>query len=77
MARTTEQIEAALAVVRDAIASPERQVTLGSQNITYRSIADLKEAEKSLLAELDSANAVGPRRAKRSFGVYMGRGFSE
>lgn len=75
---TTEELQAQLAELNAAIAGPERQVTDGSQNVTYRSIDDLIKARNDLQARLDAATAVPGMptgRQRRSFGVYGGRGF--
>lgn len=57
-----------------AIANDARQVTLGGQSVTYRSIDDLIKARNDLQGQLDAANPT-PRRPRRIFGVYAGRGF--
>lgn len=64
-----------IAAINAAIAGPERQVTIGGQTITYRSIADLLLARDSLQALLDAEAVVTPRpRQVRAY--YGGRGYS-
>lgn len=71
MAATQEDIDA----LTRAIASGERQVTIGNQSITYRSIAELLSARDTLQRELDTANAV--RRTKQVRVYQAGRGYNE
>lgn len=62
-----------------AIASGERQVTIGSQSITYRSIDDLIKARNDLRqqkADEDAAAANAPQK-RRSYAYYAGRGYNE
>lgn len=71
---TQSQIDA----LNDAIASAERQVTNGSQSVTYRSIDDLKKARDDLQAQLDAQEiAAGNKtpRSKQTYLYYGGRGF--
>lgn len=49
---TQSQIDA----LNEAIASAERQVTNGSQSVTYRSIDDLKKARDDLQMQLNAQN---------------------
>lgn len=61
-----------------AIASGERQVTLGGKSVTYRSIAELKDARDTLQRELAQQQiAAGTRAAPSKVGyLYQsGRGF--
>lgn len=61
-----------------ALASPERQVTLGGQTITYRSTADLLLAINALQVILDrqTVRLSGQQaRPKRIYGYHAGRGF--
>lgn len=61
-----------------ALASPERQVTLGGQTITYRSTSDLLLAINALQGMLNAqalrAAGVSPR-PKRIYAYHGGRGF--
>ena len=74
MAVTQAQIDA----LNDQIASAERQVTNGSQSVTYRSIQDLKTArddlQKQLTAQEVSSGAQAPR-SKHTRVYYAGRGY--
>ena len=56
-----------------AIASGERQVSIGGQQITYRSISDLITARTLLQAELDQQNGVTRNRQYRLY--QSGRGY--
>jgi hypothetical protein len=62
-----------------AIASGERQVTLGGQSITYRSIDDLIKARNDLRTELANQNAEASGQApkRRAYAYYAGRGYNE
>ena len=57
-----------------AIASGEKQVALGAQQITYRSIDELIRARNDMVAQLDAQAAVAPksRQIKMAQG---GRGY--
>lgn len=56
-----------------AIKSGERQVTIGSQSVTYRSIDDLIKARDRLQAELEAQNETPRPRQTRLY--YAGRGY--
>lgn len=73
MAVTQSQIDQ----LNAAIASGERQVTLGSQSITYRSIDDLIKARDDLQRQLDDQNAAsaGTTVKRRTKLYYAGRGY--
>lgn len=61
-----------------AIASGERQVVLGGQSITYRSIADLITARNDLQTQLNQAAVAAgtaTRRPKQWYGYQSGRGY--
>lgn len=55
-----------------AIASGEKQVALGAQQVTYRSINELIAARNDLQRQLDAANAPKSRQTKL---FQNGRGF--
>jgi hypothetical protein len=76
---TLDDLQARLNEINAAIASPERQVTLGSQNITLRSIDDLNKARLRIEADINNLNAATDPvpRVKRIFGTYSGRGFND
>lgn len=63
--------------INAAIASGERQVTIGSQSITYRSIDDLIKAQQQiailLQQQTDAANGTVTKR--RGLLYYGGRGY--
>jgi hypothetical protein len=71
MAATQDDIDA----LTRAIAAGERQVTIGNQSVTYRSISELIAARNELQRELDSANPV--KRAKQYRVYQAGRGYNE
>lgn len=60
-----------------ALATGERQVTLGSQTVTYRSTKELIDARNELMGELarEQLAAAGKRRTKRVKLYYAGRGY--
>lgn len=73
MAVTQADIDA----LNAAIGSGERQVTLGSQSVTYRSIDDLIKARDNLRQEMANASltvAGTPIRRRGTF-FYGGRGY--
>ena len=74
---TLIELQASLADIDAALAAPERQVTLGSQNVTYRSIDDLMKARQLLLDQITEASpaVLTGRRSRQSYAVYRGRGF--
>lgn len=49
-----------------AIASGEKQVALGAQQVTYRSISELITARNDLQAQLDAQNVAAGLTAKKS-----------
>lgn len=60
------------------IAAAERQITNGSQSVTYRSISDLKEARDDLQRQLDAqavADGTKAPRSKHTRVYYAGRGY--
>lgn len=72
MAVTQSDIDALTA----AIASGERQVTIGSQSVTYRSIDDLIKARDTLMRDLATQTGTAPRpRHTRLY--YAGRGYDK
>lgn len=62
-----------------AIASGERQVTIGSQSITYRSIDDLIKARNDLRQQMadEQATASSQPQKRRSYAYYAGRGYDK
>ncbi|MBF6987246.1 phage head-tail joining protein [Cupriavidus sp. IK-TO18] len=56
-----------------AIASGERRVTLGSQSITYASIAELIQARDDMRRQLTEQSNTAPRRRTQLY--YGGRGY--
>jgi hypothetical protein len=70
MAATQADIDALTA----AIASGEKQVTIGSQSVSYRTIDDLIKARDTLMRDLAvSSGATARPRQTRIF--YAGRGY--
>lgn len=67
--------KAGIAELDAAIASPERQVTNGTQNVTYRTIDDLKKARGDLEAKVEAATAAATPRPKQMLAYYRGRGY--
>lgn len=71
---TQSQVDA----LNDAIASAERQITNGSQSVTYRSIADLKAARDDLQDQLNKqkiASGDAPAQPRQTRLYYSGRGY--
>ena len=55
-----------------AIASGEKQVALGAQQVTYRSINELITARNDLQRQLDAEN---PQKSRQTKLYHAGRGF--
>lgn len=74
---TAEELQAQIDELTVAIGSPERQVTLGSQNVTYRTVPDLLAAKAALQAELAALQPSSevPVLLGRRTMFYRGRGF--
>lgn len=72
MAVTQSDIDA----LTSAIASGERQVTIGSQSVSYRSIDDLIKARDTLMRDLaaQEGTASRPRQTRLYF---AGRGYDK
>ena len=70
MAVTQADIDA----LNAAIASGEKQVALGAQQVTYRSIAELKVARDDLQAQLDRQNAA-TQKSRQTRLYHAGRGY--
>ena len=61
-----------------AIASGERQVTIGNQSVTYRSISELLTARDALIRDFNAqeASADPSKKQPKVFNiVHAGRGF--
>lgn len=70
--------QADIDALKAAIASGERQVVLGGQSVTYRSISDLITALEYAQRNLDEANAAAgttTRRPKVWYAYHGGRGY--
>lgn len=61
--------------IKAAIASGERQVTIGSQSVTYRSISDLITARDEIQKELNQQAAAGNPKPTISRLYFAGRGY--
>lgn len=71
--------QADIDALNQAIATGERQVTLGAKSVTYRSISDLIAARNDLqtqMAQQQAADA-GTVRPRRYHAVYAGRGYDK
>lgn len=64
MAKTQEQLEAALDANTEAIANPAGYVQFADRAVTYRPIKDLREARSLLAGEL--ATTAGRARPKQT-----------
>lgn len=72
MAFTTQD----LMNVNEAIASGAKQVTIGNQSVSYRSMEELKTARQIIMDELAVAEGTTP--PIRTFRAYFGgRGFND
>lgn len=62
-----------------AIASGERRVTLGSQSITYYSIAEMIQARNDLMQQkaIADAKASGTPQRRRTLLYQSGRGYDK
>lgn len=61
-----------------AIASGEKQVALGAQQVTYRSIAELKAARDDLVSQMEREQAAAngtPVRSRQTKLYHGGRGY--
>ena len=70
--------QADLDALNAAIASGEKQVALGAQQVTYRSISELIAARNDLQAQLEAqtADSAGTPRKSRQTRLYQaGRGY--
>lgn len=75
MAATQAQVDA----LNDAIAGAERQITNGSESVTYRSIDDLKKARDDLQSQLNAQAVINGDSAPRPRNIqvsYGGRGYN-
>lgn len=65
--------------LNEQIAAAERQITNGSQSVTYRSIDDLIKARNELQSQLDAQAVSAGEKAPKSRHVrvyYAGRGYN-
>jgi hypothetical protein len=60
--------------LNSAIASGEKQVALGAQQVTYRSISELIVARNELQRQLDAQNSVTPKSRQTKL-FHAGRGY--
>jgi predicted component of type VI protein secretion system len=70
MAVTQAQIDE----LNAAIASAEKQVALGAQQVTYRSISELIAARNDLQRQLD-AQSPEPVKSRMTRLIHAGRGY--
>lgn len=71
---TQAQIDA----INEAIASGEKQVAMGAQQVTYRSIAELKDARNDLMRQLEIQQAADngtPVKSRQTRLYHAGRGY--
>ena len=66
--------QADLDALNAAIASGEKQVALGAQQVTYRSIDELIKARNDLEAQLNAQNATAPKSRQTRL-YHKGRGY--
>lgn len=70
--------QADLDALNAAIASGEKQVALGAQQVTYRSIAELIAARNDMQDQLNAQNAEAagtPRKSRQTRLYQAGRGY--
>lgn len=58
-----------------AIASGEKQVALGAQQVTYRSISELIAARNDLVRQLAEQNTATPKKSRITRLYQAGRGY--
>lgn len=73
-APTKEQYEADIESLRQAIASGERQVTIGGTTVTYNTSESLRTARKELIAEMGRLFPSASRRSRVFQMFHAGRG---
>lgn len=68
--------QADLDALNAAIASGEKQVALGAQQVTYRSISELIAARNDIQAQLQAqAETVSTRKSRVTYLTSSGRGY--
>lgn len=72
---TKEELQARVNSLNDAIASGERQVTIGGTTITYNTTDSLIRARDDARAELNRLFPPENKRSRRMQGYHAGRGF--
>lgn len=78
MARTAEDLQAKIDALTDAIGSGEKQVAMGGQQITYRSISEMQTALGLLqqqLRELAVTDGTATKRSRQTYLYQSGRGY--
>lgn len=68
-------LNANITVLNSAIASGERQVSIGGQSITYQTVAALIQARNDQRTELARGLAVAAPRPKQTYVSHGGRGY--
>jgi len=75
MARTKEEYQADIQSLNEAIASGERQVTIGGTTVTYNTTESLIKARDSIRAEMNREHPPENVRSRQFRAYHAGRGF--
>lgn len=75
MAATKPQYEADIEEMRQAIASGERQVTIGGTTVTYNTADSLRAARADMIREMNRLYPPEQKRSRVITLVHAGRGF--
>lgn len=73
-APTKEQYEADIEAMRQAIASGERQVSIGGQSVTYNTSDAIRAARSEMIREMNRLFPSATRRSKQFNAFHAGRG---
>lgn len=72
---TKDEMQARVNALNDAIASGERQVTIGGTTITYNTTDSLIRARDDARAEMNRLYPPVNKRSRVSMAYHAGRGF--
>lgn len=75
MARTKEEYLAEIQSLNDAIASGERQVTIGGTTVTYNTTESLMKARNDIRSEMNREYPPETTRSRQFRAYHAGRGF--
>lgn len=72
---TKEELQSRVDALNEAIASGERQVTIGGTTVTYNTSESLMKARNDARAELNRAYPPEQKRSRRWTAYHAGRGY--